>query len=82
MGRTACTEPQCLYSRAIPLLPLWAVRLVQSLSAPKELQSSSFSTCVPDVHLLYVTIPDAVLMQFDLLRKSKILLETCACRGL
>jgi len=32
MGRTACTEPQCLYSRAIPLLPLWAVRLVQSLS--------------------------------------------------
>ena len=72
MGRTACTEPQCLYkgelylyltvelylyspygpyglyrasvpvqgctlplpySRAIPLLPLWAVRLVQSPSA-------------------------------------------------
>ena len=21
MGRTACTEPQCLYSKAIPLLP-------------------------------------------------------------
>jgi hypothetical protein len=21
MGRTACTEPQCLYSRAIPVLP-------------------------------------------------------------
>jgi len=45
MGRTACTEPQCLYkgalylylwlwkSRAIPLLPLWAVRPVHSLSA-------------------------------------------------
>jgi hypothetical protein len=33
MGRTACTEPQCLYNRAIPLLPLWAVRPVQSLSA-------------------------------------------------
>ena len=45
MGRTACTEPQCLYkgalylyrwswkSRAIPLLPLWAVRPVQCLSA-------------------------------------------------
>ena len=41
MGRTACTEPQCLYkgctlpllySRAIPLLPLGAVRPVQSLS--------------------------------------------------
>jgi len=33
MGRTACTEPQCLYSRAIPLLPLWAVLPVQSHSA-------------------------------------------------
>jgi hypothetical protein len=33
MGCTACTEPQCLYSRAVPLLPLWAVRPVQSLSA-------------------------------------------------
>ena len=33
MGRTACTEPQCLYSTAIPLLPQWAVRPVQSLIA-------------------------------------------------
>jgi len=33
MGRTACTEPQCLYSIAIPLLPLWAVRPVEGLSA-------------------------------------------------
>jgi hypothetical protein len=33
LDRTACTEPQCLYSRAIPLLPLWTVRPVQSLSA-------------------------------------------------
>jgi len=33
MGPTVCTEPQCLYSRAIPLLPLWAVRPVESLSA-------------------------------------------------
>jgi len=32
MGRTTCTEPQCLYSRAIPLLPLCTVRPVQSLS--------------------------------------------------
>jgi len=32
MDRTACTEPQCLYNKAIPLLPLWAVRPVQSLS--------------------------------------------------
>jgi hypothetical protein len=33
MGCTACTEPQCLYSIAIPVLPLWAVRPVQILSA-------------------------------------------------
>jgi len=33
MDRTACTEPQCLYSTATPLLPLWVVRPVQSLSA-------------------------------------------------
>jgi len=32
-GRTACTEPQCLYSTDIPLLPLWALRPVQNLSA-------------------------------------------------
>jgi hypothetical protein len=33
MGRTACTEPQCLYSRTLPLLPLWAVRTVECCSA-------------------------------------------------
>ena len=33
LSRTACREPQCLYSRAIPLLPLWAVQPLQSLSA-------------------------------------------------
>jgi len=38
--------------------------------------------CAPDGHLLRVTIPDAVLIQFDLLRMSKILLETCTCRGM
>jgi len=42
MGRTACTDPQCLYSTAIPLLPLWAVWPVQSLSACKvQLKLSS-----------------------------------------
>jgi hypothetical protein len=33
MGRTDFSDPQCLYSRATHLLPLWAVRYVQSLSA-------------------------------------------------
>ena len=32
MGRTSCTEPQCLYSTAIPLLPLLAVQPVQNFS--------------------------------------------------
>jgi len=31
--RTTCTDPQCLYSTAIPLLPIWAVQPVQTLSA-------------------------------------------------
>jgi hypothetical protein len=35
-----------------------------------------------DGHLLRVTIPDAVLIQYDLLRMSKILLETYTCIGL
>ena len=43
---------------------------------------SSFSTSAPDGHLLRVTIPDAVVIQFDLLRMSKILLDTCTCKGL
>jgi len=33
MGRKTCTETQCLYCMAIPLLPLWAVRPLESLSA-------------------------------------------------
>ena len=35
MDRTACTEPQCLYSLAIPLLLLWTEQTLQSLSACK-----------------------------------------------
>ena len=33
MGCTDCAKPQCLYSTAIPLLPILAVQPVQSLSA-------------------------------------------------
>src|SRR5215472_14032807 len=51
MGRTACTYPQCLYSRAIPLLPLWAVRPVQSLSAC-TVQLYLYSPCGP--YSLYI----------------------------
>jgi hypothetical protein len=34
MDRTACTEPQCLYSTAIPLLPVWTVQPVQGCTLP------------------------------------------------
>ena len=63
MGRTACTEPQCPYKgatypfpllvpwsrkiRAIPLLPLWAVRPVQSLSACTRVHLTPHSLLVP-----------------------------------
>jgi len=43
IGRTACTQPQCLYSIAIPLLPLLAVRTVQSLSACTQKSYTSTS---------------------------------------
>ena len=40
----------------------------------------SLLTCIPDGHLQRLTIPDAVLVQSDLLMMSTTLLETC--RGL
>jgi hypothetical protein len=46
MGRTVCTEPQCPYSRSIPLLLLWAVRPVHSLSA-----------CTVELYLYYPHVP-------------------------
>jgi len=30
MDRTACTEPQCLYCIAIPLLPIWTYGLYRA----------------------------------------------------
>ena len=40
MGRTACTEPQCLYSTAIPLLPYWPYGLYGS-SVPVQYSYTS-----------------------------------------
>jgi len=56
--------------------------LIQHLVSSLSVSDRPVNTCAPDGHLLTVTIPDAVLIQFDLLRMSKILLETCTCRGL
>ena len=56
--------------------------LTQHLVSSLSVSDRPVHRCAPDAHLLTVTIPDAVLIQFDLLRMSKILLETCACRGL
>ena len=47
-------------------------RLVHRLRKNWSDPTSSFSTCAPDGHLLRVTIPDAVLIQFDILKMSKI----------
>ena len=45
-----------------------------------QVERELLSTYAPDGHLQRVTIPDAVLIQFDLLMMSTTLLETC--RGL
>jgi len=58
MGRTACTEPQFLYSTAIPLLPVWTVRPVQILSACTThlyLYSPMDRTACTDPQCLYST---------------------------
>ena len=43
MGRTACTEPQCLYSRAIPLLP--------SVPVQYSYTSTPLSACTVQLYL-------------------------------
>ena len=45
-----------------------------------QVESCSLSTCILDGKVQTVTIPDAVLIKFDLLMMSTTLLETC--RGL
>jgi len=64
MGRTACTEPQCLYNGAplplpIPLLPLWAVRPVHSLSACTR------------VHLYLYLLLDPIIIQTGLVHDDR-----------
>ena len=54
--------------------------LIQRLVSSLSVSDPPVHRCAPDGHLLTVRIPDAVIIQFDLLRMSKILLETC--RGL
>ena len=50
--------------------------LVSSLCLGDCLGTNPLLTCVLNSHLKRVTIPDAVLIQFDLLRMSIIVLET------
>jgi hypothetical protein len=66
MGHTACTEPQCLYSRAIPLLLLWAVRPVQSLSACTGVHVTFFST-----HMVRLLALDLYIIESGLWIKKK-----------
>jgi len=42
--------------------------------------AANYIIVILDISLVFrVTIPDVVLLQYDLLRMSKILLETCTC---
>ena len=60
MSRTACTEPQCLYSRAIPLHPLWTVRPVQSLSACTRVHFTFTYTSTPPMDRTACTEPQCL----------------------
>jgi len=57
----------------------WQTKYFDNIKRHGTTVKSSFSTCALNGHLLTVTIPDAVLTQFNLLRMSKILHETCTC---
>jgi hypothetical protein len=54
--------------------------LIQHLVSSLYLSGRPVHRCVSDGHLQRVTIPDAVLIKFDLLMRNATLLETC--RGL
>ena len=97
MGRTACTEPQCLYkgalyllvpwsrkSRAIPLLPLWAVRSVHNLSACTRLHFTFTFTfhlvtrrprgadfCFINVGPQNVQVPLILVQKYSVTKKKK-----------
>ena len=65
MGRTACTEPQCLYNGApltlpIPLLPLWAIQPVQSLSACTRVHFNFLYTSTPPMSHTACTEPQCL----------------------
>ena len=64
MSHTACTQPQCLYSTAIPLLPLWTVQPVQSLGACTRVHftlflfasnSHKYGFCTRQISIGYIT---------------------------
>jgi len=46
--------------------------LIHHLISSLSVSDRPMHSCVPDGHLTRVPIPDAVLIQFDLLRMSKI----------
>jgi hypothetical protein len=51
--------------------------LIQHLVSSVSVGGHPVYRCAPDGHLQRVTIPDAVLIQFDLLMMSTTMLETC-----
>jgi len=60
MGRTACAEPQCLYSTGIPLFPLGPYGLCR-VSVPVEYSY----TCIPTSAVRHVqTLSDCTVQLY------------------
>jgi hypothetical protein len=94
MGRTAFTDLQCLYSRAILLLPLWAVRPVQNHSACTRVHftftftfmfglvfpKDRFPVCSVQYSCSPTFYPHIPLVQFDIILPSvsRSFLHSCA----
>ena len=77
---STCFEQRCAHHKEVKFYK-YSIWYSHSLGGrPVCRLRNSFSTCIPDGHSQRVTIPDAVLIQFDLLMMSTTLLETC--RGL
>ena len=62
MGRTACKDPQFLYSTAIPLLPLWAVRPVKILSSCTRVHFNFLSNRI-QTHTQNPRLPDLMKLR-------------------
>ena len=67
IGRTACTEPQCLYCTAIPLLPYWPYSLYRaSMPVQYSYTSTTLSACTVQLYLYSLSICTVQLYLYSL----------------